>query len=833
MDRKKEFNFDTLLGFFSIITAGAICILLLFCGYTQQDEQKALSSAEETLQFLKTSCLRCERYNVEGKRKILTHLRQSEETAKQYLTDEQIRNGDVLTDFCKKQNFTGMVVFDENFNIIGTSKDENHKVLAEVFDEKIFNDVVDHSDKYYMDFVDKNGLKFAYALSDSNGYAYLCYEKLSDEADDGLNLTLDSILDKYQFENEGIVLITQNGNTVYSNDQHMMIVSENEEPVSTIENTKYEENKFSILNIDSEKWYAAYKKYGNYNIYVLFSEKNVFNNRNNHLAVSVIVYIVFVFVALQMHLAMKRRNIMQKQKDIRTIMAIGEIYETILLFRTETLDYEVIKVPKKYRYIFKNRENIMKSFRFFNEKGVSEEYHKIFADFTNMSVLKKSLNEEKYIECLFKDSNDMWMYALLTPQEKDISGRIISAILLIRDADEGKKREIDYQIKLKKTAEQAERANAAKTDFLRRMSHDVRTPINGIMGMAAISNHNLGNAQKQKECNDKIIKSSGFLLELVSGVLDMNKLESGKIVLEKRKFDLKQLLEETAESVEIRAKERGIRFCLENYKCEHKWVFGSPVHVRQILQNIMTNAVMHNKENGSVNVICEEFFSEKNSAVFEFVCADTGKGMSEEFQKHAFESFAQEESTARTSYNGTGLGLPIAKELTEQMGGSINFVSKAGEGTTFTIRLSFELALGFEEEKSEESKKTLLEGKKILLVEDNELNMEIAEFMLENQKGTVVKAWNGQEAVDIYAKSKDGEFDLILMDIMMPIMNGIEASKQIRCFERKDSKTIPIVAMSANTFHDDRQKGIDAGVNAYIPKPVDEEKLVKILRKYI
>ena len=200
MDRKKEFNFDTLLGFFSIITAGAICMLLLFCGYTQQDEQKALSYAEETLQFLKTSCLRCERYNFEVKRKILTHLKQSEETAKQYLTDEQIRNGDVLTDFCKKQNFTGMVVFDENFNIIGTSKDENHKVLAEVFDKKIFNDVVDHSDKYYMDFVDKTGLKFAYALSDSNGYAYLCYENLSDEADDDLNLTLDSILDKYQFE---------------------------------------------------------------------------------------------------------------------------------------------------------------------------------------------------------------------------------------------------------------------------------------------------------------------------------------------------------------------------------------------------------------------------------------------------------------------------------------------------------------------------------------------------------------------------------------------------------------------------------------------------------
>ena len=207
------------------------------------------------------------------KAKVLTHLKQSEETAKQYLTDEQIRNGDVLTDFCKKQNFTGMVVFDENFNIIGTSKDENHKVLAEVFDKKIFNDVVDHSDKYYMDFVDKNGLKFAYALSESNGYAYLCYENLSDEADDDLNLTLDSILDKYQFENEGIVLITQSGNTVYSNDQHMMIVSENEEPVSTIENTKYEENKFSILNIDSEKWYAAYKKYSNYNIYVLFSKK--------------------------------------------------------------------------------------------------------------------------------------------------------------------------------------------------------------------------------------------------------------------------------------------------------------------------------------------------------------------------------------------------------------------------------------------------------------------------------------------------------------------------------------------------------------------------------
>lgn len=832
MDRKKEFNFDALLGFFSVIAAGAICMLLLFCGYTQQYEQKALFSAEETLQFLKTSCLRCDRYNVESKRKILTHLRQSEETAKQYLTAEQIRNGDVLTDFCKKQNFTGMVVFDENFNIIGTSKDENYKVLADVFDEKIFNAVVDHSDKYYTDFADKNGLKFAYALSCNNGYVYLCYENLSDKADDDLNLTLDSILDKYQFENEGIVLITQDGNTVYSNDRKIMLASQNDEVLSTVENTEYEENKFSVLSIDGEKWYTAYKKYRNYDMYVLFSEKNIFDNRNSHLAVSVIVYVAFIFVAVQMNLAMKRRNIIQKQKDIRTIMAIGEIYETILLFKTETLEYEVIKVPEKYRYIFKNRENILKSLRFFNEKGVSEEYHKIFADFTNISSLKKRLNDEKYIECLFKDSNDMWMYALLTPQQKDISGRIISAILLIRDADEEKKREIDYQIKLKKTAEQAERANAAKTDFLRRMSHDVRTPINGIMGMAAISNHNLGNAQKQKECNDKIIKSSGFLLELVSEVLNMNKLESGKIVLEKRKFDLKQLLEETAESVEIRAKERGVSFCLENYKCEHKWVLGSPVHVRQILQNIMTNAVMHNREKGSVNVMCEEVLNEKNSAVFEFICADTGKGMGEEFQKHAFEPFAQEGSTARTSYNGTGLGLPIAKELTEQMGGSINFVSKAGEGTTFTIRLTFEIVLGFEEETGEESRKTLLEGKKILLVEDNELNMEIAEFMLENQKGTVIKAWNGKEAVDIYSKSKEGEFDLILMDIMMPVMNGIEASKQIRSFERKDSKTIPIIAMSANTFHDDRQKGIDAGVNDYIPKPVDEEKLIKILRKY-
>lgn len=388
-----------------------------------------------------------------------------------------------------------------------------------------------------------------------------------------------------------------------------------------------------------------------------------------------------------------------------------------------------------------------------------------------------------------------------------------------------------YQQKLRESAQAAEQANMAKTDFLRRMSHDIRTPINGIRGMVEICRHSMGDPQKQEECLDKIMASSSFLMELVNDVLDMNKLESGNIRLEEKPFDLLEVLEEVNDVIGVQAESCGVSYLVENDKLPHHYLIGSSLHLRQVLQNIISNGVKYNRVGGMVHVIYRELSMENNRILLEFICTDTGCGMSPEFQSHAFEPFAQEEGTVRTRYAGTGLGLPIAKKLVEQMGGSISFVSVQGEGTTFTIRIPFQMDEERKNNPQNSTRKCSIEGLKILLAEDNDLNMEIVEFVLQNAGAQVTAAWNGKEALELFEQSEAGTYDVILMDLMMPVMGGLEATAKIRELDRPDAKTIVIIAMTANAFMDDVERSLAAGMNAHLPKPLDAEKLIEEICK--
>lgn len=389
--------------------------------------------------------------------------------------------------------------------------------------------------------------------------------------------------------------------------------------------------------------------------------------------------------------------------------------------------------------------------------------------------------------------------------------------------------------KIKKTAEQAERANVAKTDFLRRMSHDIRTPINGIMGLVEISRHNVHDEQKQQECMDKIMVASGFLLELINNVLDMNKLESGDIKLENTSMDYTELLSETVDILDIVAKERAVSISLCENTVTHSHIMGSPLHLKQIFQNIISNAVKYNHEGGAVNIYSHERLVDDNHVVIEFVCEDTGCGMSKEFQKKAFDVFTQESTNARTAYAGTGLGLAIVKEIVENMNGTIKLESEPDKGTTFTISIPFEIDKSAEPLRVEHKDKgeISIKGVKILLVEDNELNMEIAKFILENEGAQVTEAWNGKEAVDIFTNSEKGTYDVILMDIMMPVMGGYEATECIRNSGHPDSEKIPIFAMTANAFADDVARCKKARMNEHISKPVNARILVSTIARYM
>ena len=398
-----------------------------------------------------------------------------------------------------------------------------------------------------------------------------------------------------------------------------------------------------------------------------------------------------------------------------------------------------------------------------------------------------------------------------------------------------KEKDEKYKAELLRAAKKAEAANEAKTEFLQRMSHDIRTPINGICGMINVADHYADNMEKQTECRAKIKKTSHLLLELINEVLDMSKLESDEVVLEDIPFNLNSIFEEILGVIEHMAAEQNIRIIWEEKEVTHWNLIGSPVHVKRILMNILSNAVKYNKENGYVYISCREISSKQTAmTTLEFVCRDTGIGMTEAFQKRIFEPFAQEHAGSRTKFAGTGLGMPITKKLVEKMGGTISFESKEGTGTTFVIRIPFQIDADMKDRnETEEKTETSIQGLHVLLTEDNELNMEIAEFVLQNEGAVVTKAWNGQKAVDIFRKSRPGEFDAILMDIMMPVMNGYEAAKMIRSLDREDAKVIPIIAMTANAFTEDKMRAKEAGMDEHIAKPVDGKLLVKVINELV
>ena len=392
-----------------------------------------------------------------------------------------------------------------------------------------------------------------------------------------------------------------------------------------------------------------------------------------------------------------------------------------------------------------------------------------------------------------------------------------------------------YKAELLKAAKRAEAANIAKTEFLQRMSHDIRTPINGICGMLDVADHYANNIEKQAECRAKIKEASNLLLELVNEVLDMSKLESDEVVLEKIPSNLRSIFEEILVVIEQVAAEQNIKIVDKEKEVTHWNLIGSPGHVKRILMNILSNAVKYNKENGYIYTSCREIPSEQpGMATIEFVCQDTGIGMEGAFQKRIFEPFAQEHAGSRTKFAGTGLGMPITKKLIEKMGGTITFESEKGVGTTFMIQIPFRIDTEADTRiKQEERSKASIQGLHILLVEDNDLNMEIAEFVLENEGAIVIKAENGKEAVDIFQSSGIGECDAILMDIMMPVMDGLTASRIIRAMDRLDARTIPIIAMTANAFTEDKIKAKEAGMDEHIAKPLDRRVLVEVVARLI
>lgn len=512
------------------------------------------------------------------------------------------------------------------------------------------------------------------------------------------------------------------------------------------------------------------------------------------------------------------------KRSNETISTIAKSYSSIYKVDFETDTYEKISgndiIPKTG----------CASEKMFDvcEQDVAPEYRNIIHQFANIETLTSQLEKEEDVLAEYRMADGNWHKLRIIVSKRNANGKAIQAIATIRIISETKRKELNLFFE----AEQAKREAKIKTRFLQSMSHDMRTPLNGIAGMLHIADQNPKDLELQKITRNKIHQSLNYLISLVNDVLDMNDLESDNFTEEEVDFDITKLLGNMNIDAQQLAQEKNIQYVLDWYEGQlsHSSFRGFPIYLSRILSIVVQNAVKFTPENGEIHVWMNEKCLDDSTSLLEFRCKDNGIGMSKDFIQHAFDLFAQEDSSSRSTYQGTGLGLPIAKKLVEYMHGNIQLESEKGIGTTVSIQIPFKLGKSIEN-KNNRNQQISLEGLCVLVAEDNDLNMEIVEYMLERNGIQVVCAKDGQEVIDLFEKSEVNEFDFILMDIMMPKLNGLDATRKIRSLKRQDAKTVPIIAMSANAFVEDIMNSKIAGMNMHLAKPLDETKLINALKQ--
>lgn len=469
------------------------------------------------------------------------------------------------------------------------------------------------------------------------------------------------------------------------------------------------------------------------------------------------------------------------------------------------------------------------------EKLVAPSHHEIMQYFFDLTTVNDRLHGKLFISREYPSPQGIWRRATFIVQNRDTDDDVTEILYVTQIIDDYKQKELAYQQELVKAVESANQANTAKTDFLNRMSHDIRTPLNGILGMLDIAQKNETNPKALLECHEKMRTAAFHLKALVNDVLDMQRMETDRFFLEQIPFDIREILDNCWSMLEAQASRLDITLKkIKPGSLKYPYLIGSPLHIRQIFMNLLSNAIKYNKPGGSISVHAKIIRQVHQNVIYKFIISDTGIGISPEFQKHIFEPFAQEDTGARTIYKGTGLGMAIVHRLVQEMGGTIQLKSEKNVGSTFTLILPFTI----DEHQPSASAETAtdtpadLTDLHILVVEDNELNLEIAVFSLEAAGLNVSTAINGLKAVRLFEKSKPYEYDIILMDIMMPVMNGLDAAKAIRGLSRPDATTVPIIALSANAFAEDIQKSKNAGINEHLAKPLEMDKVLKVIASY-
>lgn len=822
------------------ILLGAALVVAATAGGMILETNRINTQAANTIEMIRDICRRYDSYRLGERVDDLQALINKANILSIYTEQVDLSREEVLARYARNQYLSGIIVLDGSLQVVGSADlagKEREGFLSFVCGDENTRNILDCPQKVYASHYVGAEYELDYAMVARRGIdgVIVCYADSNSAQDEQYELTLDTMLTSDMVDDDAVYVITDGERVLSTNSERISGKAVEACPITDVAlaDLLKSNGELLVLHSGSRLWIGRNGVCRDYYIYCFYPGR-LLHDRGLLWAGITLSGCLFIFFITSIAFQRKERaRLQQIEKEFNLRSAVASIYSANLLIYPQQDRWEPITQTPQLRTMINGAQGAHEMIARLCQNGISPACREEFRQFADLDALTERLRGKAFSGYTIEDVYGQWFQALLVPQGWDADGTVNAVLLLFRNVTEQRQREMDYQERLRKTAEEAAMANAAKTDFLRRMSHDIRTPINGIRGMAEIGKKCAGSAEKTNECFDKILTASGFLLELVNNVLDMSKLEGGEVKEGNAPFEIGKLLTSALTMVESQAASMGVTVEVEPPQGEHLHLVGSPLNVQQIVQNIMANAVKYNKPGGSVHVSCVEKSSDGEKAVFVFTCADTGVGMSEEFQKHAFEPFVQENAQARTNYPGSGLGLAIVKKTVDYLGGEISFVSEPGKGTTFTVTLPLRIDWDYKDAKPEKRETDdSIEGVSILLVEDNKLNQEIAEYVLRGKGAKVALAQDGQQAVERFAASKPGEFDLILMDIMMPVLDGLEATRRIRAMNRGDAAEIPIFAMTANTFAEDISLSREAGVNEHIPKPLDFDRLAALIHRY-